>query len=147
MNRDLPDNHQNYSGVMQVLYGISGALAIAAGAFGAHSLKETVSPMMLDVWRTASHYHLIHAVAGLLLTIILKASQGPFRDPWANRTLICWMAGTLFFSGSLYGLVLSNVKWLGAVTPFGGLFFIAGWLCTSFIAAKRQLQVRSQDGV
>jgi len=94
-------------------------LAVALGAFGAHSLRSTLETHgMLDAWNKAVLYHFIHAIALLALALYGTANRG-----------VCWLlfAGIFLFSGSLYLLALSNVRWLGAITPFGGLCFLAGW--------------------
>ena len=94
-------------------------LAVALGAFGAHSLRSTLETHgMLDAWNKAVLYHFIHAIALLALALYGTANRG-----------VCWLlfAGIFPFSGSLYLLALSNVRWLGAITPFGGLCFLAGW--------------------
>jgi uncharacterized membrane protein YgdD (TMEM256/DUF423 family) len=98
-----------------------GFLAVALGAFGAHALKETLQINgTTSVWETAVLYHFIHAVVLLVL-----ATQ-----PGASRaTSNLFVAGIVLFSGSLYVLALTNVRWLGAITPLGGLCFLAGWLC------------------
>ena len=108
---------------------IMGFLAVALGAFGAHGLKAVlVANNQLENWNTAAHYHLIHAVAMLALALHM-----PLRK-WAWR---CWLLGTLIFSGSLYFLAALNMKILGAVTPFGGLFLLAGWLIVIFEKPSR----------
>ena len=96
-------------------------LAVGLGAFGAHALKETLlANGMIDVWNKAVLYHFVHALALLVLAALPAASRT------ASALLV---AGIVLFSGSLYLLALTNVKWLGAVTPLGGLCFLAGWLC------------------
>ena len=107
----------------------SGALAVMAGAFGAHGLKERVDADLLAVWNTAAHYHLIHSVALLALALFGAAVGKSVQLPAALFT-----AGMLVFSGSLYALVLSEVRVLGAVTPIGGLLLIAGWLTLILLA-------------
>jgi len=94
-------------------------LAVALGAFGAHSLRSTLETHgMLDAWNKAVLYHFIHAIALLALALYGTANRGAW-----------WLlfAGIFLFSGSLYLLALSNVRWLGAITPLGGLCFLAGW--------------------
>ena len=94
-------------------------LAVALGAFGAHALRSTLETRgMLDVWNKAVLYHFIHAIALFALALYGTAN----RVAW-------WLlfAGIFLFSGSLYLLALSNVRWLGAITPLGGLCFLAGW--------------------
>ena len=94
-------------------------LAVALGAFGAHALKATLQASgMLDAWNKAVLYHLVHAVA-----LVALALHGG-----GNRTAcLLLVAGILLFSGSLYIMALTNVRWLGAITPLGGLCFLAGW--------------------
>jgi uncharacterized membrane protein YgdD (TMEM256/DUF423 family) len=94
-------------------------LAVALGAFGAHALKSTLEGRgMLDVWNKAVLYHFIHAIALLVLAFFGTINRGAW---WLL------LAGILLFSGSLYLMALTNLKWLGVVTPFGGLCFLAGW--------------------
>jgi uncharacterized membrane protein YgdD (TMEM256/DUF423 family) len=108
---------------------VFGFLAVALGAFAAHALKGTWEKALgvseaayrMDVWRTAEFYHLTHAVALAALAMAGVAS----RYSWTWR---CWVVGTILFSGSLYALCLTGVKVLGAVTPFGGVALLAGWL-------------------
>lgn len=98
-------------------------LGVALGAFGAHALRERLSPAMLQVWNTAVLYHLLHAVALFALGLYARTSGA---DVKVGGTLLT--AGVLVFSGSLYALALTGIKPLGAITPVGGLLFLAGWL-------------------
>ena len=95
-------------------------LAVALGAFGAHLLKDTLSAHgMTDVWNKAVLYHFVHAIALLVLAAL----------PGAGRLASALLAsGIVIFSGSLYLLALTNIRWLGYLTPIGGLCFLAGWL-------------------
>ena len=94
-------------------------VAVALGAFGAHVLKASLqSSGMLDAWNKAVLYHLVHAVALLALALYGAGNRGAY---------LLLAAGILFFSGSLYTMALTNVRWLGAITPLGGLCFLAGW--------------------
>jgi uncharacterized membrane protein YgdD (TMEM256/DUF423 family) len=94
-------------------------LAVALGAFGAHSLKATLTASgMLEVWNKAVLYHFLHAVALVAFALHGTGSRGAY---------YLLLAGIFFFSGSLYLLALTNVRWLGAITPVGGLCFLAGW--------------------
>lgn len=99
------------------------ALAVAAGAFGAHMLKSILDSPMLAVFETAARYQMYHA-----LGIIAAGLAGRVFDrPQVARAGWCFAAGVLLFCGSLYGVSLLGIRWLGAVTPVGGLAFIAGW--------------------
>jgi uncharacterized membrane protein YgdD (TMEM256/DUF423 family) len=100
--------------------GASGAAAVVLGAFGAHGLRDRVTdPHLLEVWGTGAHYHLAHALAlGLV-------AAHPARPRFAG---IGFVLGTVLFSGSLYAMTLTGHLWLGAITPLGGLSFIAGWI-------------------
>ena len=94
-------------------------LAVALGAFGAHALRPTLeSHGMLEVWNKAVFYHFIHAIALLVLALLPTLNSGAW---WAL------FAGILLFSGSLYIMALTNLRWLGPITPLGGLCFLAGW--------------------
>jgi uncharacterized membrane protein YgdD (TMEM256/DUF423 family) len=95
-------------------------LAVALGAFGAHALKSTLEQhSMVDVWNKAVLYHFIHALALFVLAMLMAEQRGPW---W------CLFAGILLFSGSLYLMALTNLRWMGAITPLGGLCFLAGWI-------------------
>ncbi|MES2491306.1 MAG: DUF423 domain-containing protein [Pseudomonadota bacterium] len=109
-----------------------GFLAVALGAFGAHALKQRLSTEMLAVWRTAVEYHFYHALALILLGII--ARQTP--SAALNAGGACFAIGVLIFSGSLYALALSDIRILGAVTPLGGLLFLAGWILLGYAVLK-----------
>lgn len=95
-------------------------LGVALGAFGAHALKGTLAANdTAEVWKTAVLYHFIHALALLVLAAL----------PATNRAAAgLFIAGIVIFSGSLYLLALTNIRWLGAITPLGGLCFLAGWV-------------------
>lgn len=107
-----------------------GLTAVAAGAFGAHALEQTVTPERLKTWQTASAYHLTHALA--LLAVAWWSTQRPGR--WIAIAGGLVFAGTLVFSGSLYALVLADAPKLGAVTPFGGVMLMLGWLMLAISA-------------
>ncbi|MGH7896072.1 MAG: DUF423 domain-containing protein [Candidatus Binatia bacterium] len=98
-------------------------LAVAAGAFGAHGLRNRLTPEMLAVFETAVRYQMYHALA------LLAVAWATVRWPGSAAPTAGWLfvAGIVVFSGSLYGFALTGVRWLGAVTPFGGLAFLAGW--------------------
>lgn len=96
-----------------------GFLAVALGAFGAHGLKATLEANgTAAIWEKAVFYHFIHAV---MMFVLAQRSVLP-HGPW-----VCFAVGVLIFSGSLYVLAVTNLKWLGAVTPLGGLSFLVGW--------------------
>jgi uncharacterized membrane protein YgdD (TMEM256/DUF423 family) len=96
-------------------------LAVGLGAFGAHALKETLQANgMSEVWNKAVLYHFVHALALLVLAVVPAASR---------VTSALFVAGIIFFSGSLYLVALTNIKWIGAITPLGGLCLLAGWAC------------------
>ncbi|MBX9868669.1 MAG: DUF423 domain-containing protein [Burkholderiaceae bacterium] len=98
-------------------------IAIGAGAFGAHGLKNILSPDMLAVWQTAVQYQLIHGLA-MLLIVALGAHLS---RPHLHRIGWLFFAGVVIFSGSLYALALTGIKILGAITPIGGLAFLFAW--------------------
>ena len=110
----------------------SALISVGAGAFGAHTLRARLSPELLAAFGTGARYQMYHALG--LFVAAWAATRWP--GPWAVRAGWLFVAGTLLFSGSLYALALSGVRWLGAVTPFGGMAFLAGWACL-VLAARR----------
>ncbi len=113
---------------------LSALFSVAAGAFGAHGLRARLDPGALAVFETAARYQMYHALG--LLAAAWAGSRWP--GPWAGRAGWLFLAGTLLFSGSLYGLALSGIRWLGAITPFGGVAFMGGWGCLVAAAAKKR---------
>jgi uncharacterized membrane protein YgdD (TMEM256/DUF423 family) len=111
----------------------SALVAVAAGAFGAHGLRARLAPDLLAVFETGARYQMYHALALLAAAWALTRWPGS----WPVRAGWLFVVGTLLFSGSLYALALSGVRWLGVVTPFGGVAFLAGWLCLLLAAARR----------
>jgi len=109
--------------VFFALGALSAGVAVAAGAFGAHGLRARVSPEMLAVFETGARYQMYHALG--LLAVGWAATRWPAAGVGAAGWL--FVAGTLLFSGSLYLLALGGPRWLGPVTPLGGLCFLAGW--------------------
>lgn len=110
---------------------LSGGLAVALGAFGAHALKARLTSDLLATFETGVRYQMYHALAMLGVAAAMvrwPASTMPNMAGWL------FVAGTLLFSGSLYLLCFTHKRWLGAVTPFGGLAFIAGWVCLALAA-------------
>jgi len=106
------------------------ALAVACGAFGAHALRDSLSPHDLATWQTAVLYQLIHSLAAFVITIVQREERALLR---VSSLLL---VSTVVFSGSLYLLVLLNQRWLGAVTPIGGVGFILSWLLLARILLK-----------
>jgi len=107
-------------------------LAVGLGAFGTHSLRGKVSDPNLQVWQTAVQYHMVHAVAIVLVGILATNStaKGVRMAGWL------FTAGIAIFGGTLYTLTLTNLRWLGAITPIGGLCFLAGWAALCLGAAQ-----------
>jgi uncharacterized membrane protein YgdD (TMEM256/DUF423 family) len=103
------------------LAGLVGLTGVALGAFGAHGLRDRLGPGMLEVYRTGVLYHLVHAVA------LLAVALGAARLRRARLVATLFTAGVAIFSGSLYALAVTQVRWLGAVTPLGGVALMAGW--------------------
>jgi uncharacterized membrane protein YgdD (TMEM256/DUF423 family) len=107
--------------------------AVGLGAFGAHALKTRLAPDMQAIWQTAVQYHAWHALG--LLAVGLFTMQRP-DAPGASLAAWLFVAGIVLFSGSLYALALSGVRGIGAVTPFGGVAFLAGWLAFAWAASR-----------
>ena len=102
-----------------------GVIAVAAGAFGAHGLKGVLSPERFETFEVAVRYQMYHSLA-----ILLASSLGAPQAAW------CFFVGVIVFSGSLYLLVLTDTRWLGAITPIGGLFFLAGWIALAWFGRR-----------
>jgi len=107
----------NFSVIASILL----ALAVSTGAFGAHALKGKLDAYGMGIWEKAVFYHFIHAIGLLIVARTI---------PQVDTTLVCWLlvAGIVLFSGSLYGLALSGITILGAITPLGGVAFIGAWV-------------------
>ena len=114
--------------VFFLLGSLSGFLAVAVGALGAHALRPRIAPDLLHAFETAHREHVLHALA------LLAVAWASTRWPGAATTAAGWLfvAGTILFSGSLYLLAITGQRWLGAVTPFGGLALLAGWLALAW---------------
>ena len=106
------------------------ALAVGLGAFGAHALKDRLDAYSLGVWEKAVFYHFIHALGVLVVSMLPRTGTFPVN----GASSVCWLltAGVLIFSGSLYTLALTGVRSMGAITPIGGLCFIAAWLLLAY---------------
>jgi uncharacterized membrane protein YgdD (TMEM256/DUF423 family) len=112
------------------LGGVSAMISVAAGAFAAHALRDRLPPGSLAIFETAARYQMYHALG--LVAAAWAASRWP--SPWSNWAGWLFVTGTLLFSGSLYALALTGTRWLGAITPLGGVAFLAGWLCLAMSA-------------
>ncbi|MBA5865530.1 MAG: DUF423 domain-containing protein [Nitrospira sp. CR1.3] len=123
-----------------LLGGIAAGIGVAAGAFGAHSLKGMLDVSMLAVFETAVRYQMYHALG---LCIVAWAVD---RYAAERFSIVgwCFAAGILLFSGSLYGVALTGARWLGALTPLGGAAFITGWIL--FAWRSRQILKRESAG-
>ncbi|MFF0829784.1 DUF423 domain-containing protein [Brevibacillus sp. NPDC003359] len=116
-----------------MLGSISGFLSVALGAFGAHALKEKLDAYSLGIFHTGVTYQTTHALALVLVALLLKWYPDSSGLVWAGW---CFAAGTLIFSGSLYTLAMTGIKVLGAITPIGGVLFLAGWALLAIHAWK-----------
>lgn len=108
------------------IFGLLGFLSVALGAFGAHGLKAILSPEDLTIFQTGVTYQFTHTLAYGLCALAMPESKS---RTWAMRF---FLIGILIFSGSLYLLVLTQMRWLGAITPIGGVSFLIGWGCLIF---------------
>ena len=110
----------------------SAMLAVILGAFAAHGLKSRISESMLSVFQTGVHYQFIHSI-GIILLVVLYRQHAQVWYTWSAGFML---AGIVLFSGSLYALALTEIKWFGPVTPLGGLCFILGWTTLILAALK-----------
>lgn len=114
--------------------GVLGAIGVAAGAFGAHALRDRLDATSLAAFETGARYHLLHALAAVAATTWAGSGGGVI----ARRAGWLFVAGVLVFAGTLYGVALGGPRWLGAITPVGGLAFIAGWLMLGWSFRERR---------
>jgi uncharacterized membrane protein YgdD (TMEM256/DUF423 family) len=121
--------------MIQIFLGVAailGGLSVAAGAFASHALREKLSERALEIFETGARYQMYHALALLLVALLLSRAEA------AQSTLVAsglaFIVGVVVFSGSLYTLSLTSIKWLGAITPLGGAAFIIGWSCLAVAA-------------
>lgn len=122
------------SRVFLIIGALCGFLGVAGGAFAAHGLKSQLSPDMLAVFETGARYQMYHALA--LIAVAWAQAQWP--SPLVITSGWFFVFGIVVFCGSLYLLSLSQISWLGAITPIGGLAFLAGWLCLAWAAWKAE---------
>ena len=106
----------------------SAAIAVAAGAFGAHALRARLDARALEIWETAARYQMYHALGLVLVALLIERAGATPRATWLRVAGWAFVAGTLFFSGSLYAMALTGITALGAITPVGGVCLIAGWV-------------------
>jgi len=118
-----------------------GATGVIFGAFAAHMLKHHLSPYLLGIFQTGVQYQFIHAIVLVLICILgLLPKSNPIAQKYFNRAGFCFTIGVFFFSGSLYLLAMTEIKWFAPVTPIGGLFLIFGWMMM-FVAAFKMKEV------
>ncbi|MBW4440772.1 MAG: DUF423 domain-containing protein [Plectolyngbya sp. WJT66-NPBG17] len=111
---------------------ILAGISVASGAFATHALKAKLDDRALAIFETGARYQMYHAIA--LILVALFMSRAEFTDPLFTASGIAFILGIVLFSGSLYALSLSGVKWLGAVAPLGGTAFMVGWVCLAIAA-------------
>ena len=128
--------NSQFSRIALSLAAVYGFVGVAAGAFGAHALREKLSPRFFEVWQTAAHYQLIHACALFGVALALHLFAGTSSVAPLQGAAICFAVGVVLFSGSLYALALTEIRVLGAVTPFGGVGFLVGWVLLGIAALK-----------
>ena len=116
-----------------IIGALSGAIGVGAGAFGAHALRARLEPRLLEVFETGARYQMYHAIAMLAAAWVVTRFPGSL----ANASGWLFLAGTLLFSGSLYAMAFTGIRALGAITPLGGVCFIAGWVCLALAAMRR----------
>ena len=113
---------------------ILGGLSVAGGAFASHALKDQLSDRALEIFETGTKYQMYHALALILVALLLTQTETSSLPLTISG--IAFIAGVVIFSGSLYALSLTGIKWLGAITPIGGAAFLIGWGCLAIAAIK-----------
>jgi uncharacterized membrane protein YgdD (TMEM256/DUF423 family) len=130
---------------LRIAIGTAGASGVALGAFGAHALKtQLIESGHWDTWHTAVTYQLIHTAAAFCAMTFASGvdrSSAPIK-----AAICCWLGGILFFSGSLFWLSLGGPRWVGPITPLGGLLLIAGWCCLLFRLRSDTNSEKEADG-
>ena len=127
--------------IFLLIAALSGLIAVALGAFGAHGLKGYLAPYLMDVYQTGVQYQFYHTLA--LLVVAVLALRAPVRA--LSVAGWCFTLGIVLFSGSLYLLALSGTHWLGAVTPIGGLAFLVGWAALAYSAIQLSRKLNDAD--
>ncbi|WP_370280644.1 DUF423 domain-containing protein [Pontibacterium sp.] len=127
--------------IFLLIAALSGLIAVALGAFGAHGLKGYLAPYLMDVYQTGVQYQFYHTLALLVVAVLA------LREPGRALSVAGWSftLGIVLFSGSLYLLALSGTHWLGAVTPIGGLAFLVGWAALAYSAIQLSRKLNDAD--
>jgi uncharacterized membrane protein YgdD (TMEM256/DUF423 family) len=112
---------------------VSAALAVIAGAFGAHALRDALAPQLMGAYQTAVEYHFLHSLGLVLLGLVIESRPD---HAWLRRAAVLMLVGIVLFSGSLYLLALTGLRGFGLITPFGGAAFIFAWLAGSWGVAR-----------
>lgn len=131
--RAMTETASGHASPFAAIAAISGFVVVGLGAFGAHGLREWLDAARLGTWETAVHYQMFHVVALLAIGQLAQRDASPLLR-WSGWSFV---AGTLLFSGSLYLLALTQARWLGMVTPLGGVAFLLGWVLL-FVALRRR---------
>tara|TARA_Y100001956_G_scaffold57159_1_gene56178 strand:+ start:1778 stop:2176 length:399 start_codon:yes stop_codon:yes gene_type:complete len=122
--------------------GLFAGTGVALGAFAAHGLKKLLSPYLLEVFNTGVQYQFIHSIAVLLCGMLLLIKLPPKSQKYFFLAAICFIIGIFCFSGSLYALAITGIKWFGPITPLGGFTFMLGW--GLFVYAALQIKEVNQ---
>ena len=117
-----------------MLGAVFGGLSVVAGAFASHALKAQLSERSQQIFETGTKYQMYHALALILVSLLLNRAEGG--EGLLTIGGYAFIAGIVLFSGSLYGLSLSEIKWFGPITPLGGVAFLVGWSCVAISALK-----------
>lgn len=126
------------------LTALNGFCAVLLGALGAHGLHDTLASRgKIDAWHTAANYQLAHAIAGLALLLWLAGR--PAGGKCLRSAAVCWLVGSVLFSGSIYVLALGGPKFYGPITPLGGLAFLAGWALVAIDGLRSQTSAASSS--
>ncbi|MEM1367168.1 MAG: DUF423 domain-containing protein [Cyanobacteria bacterium P01_H01_bin.15] len=123
------------SAFFMTMAAIFGGLSVAAGAFASHALRSQLSERALEIFATGTQYQMYHAL-GLLLVALLLLSDPLVGNGALQAAGYAFITGTFLFSGSLYALSVTGIRWLGAITPIGGVAFLVGWICLLLAASS-----------
>lgn len=141
----LKDSHESRAGSFLLVGATLAALGVGLGAFGAHGLKAVLDAQSMETFQTAVRYQTLHATGIVLIGVLLAVTGIPRETQvWLSRAGILLTLGTVGFSGSLYLLLASGLRWLGAVTPLGGAAFILGWLSLALAGLRMRRLPRTE---
>ncbi|APE05555.1 MAG: DUF423 domain-containing protein [Alteromonas sp.] len=143
VNESTCEDTKSIAKVYLVIGALAAGLAVILGAFAAHGLKAVLSAQQLATFEIGVRYQMYHGLA----LLCLPALSTVIVSKWANRVGFCFTVGCVLFSGSLYALAITGIKWLGPITPLGGTFFIVGWTLLTVALVRSKASKNAQENL